>query len=104
MNLLIKNLNPEKLKQNIINLIEQGALKTWTTFPDNEELYIQHTGQLGQKGVVKLTPYVNNKFLKVQIFELKTNKEDIKSFEGYYLGRFCEIIFVNFPKESFTLG
>lgn len=42
-----------------------------------------------------------NNQLTVDVLKFKNTTETVKDFEGYYLGRFCEIIFVNF-QNNFT--
>ncbi len=40
---------------------------------------------------------IEGKQLIVKVLKFNNVTEEVKDFEGYYLGRFCEIIFVNFP-------
>ena len=60
---------------------------------------MRHTKHWGEKGVIKLSINDMKTHLVVEVLKFKETKEDVKSFEGYYLGRFCEIIFVNFPNR-----
>jgi hypothetical protein len=107
MRLLFRTTNPTALKNNIIRLIEDGELKTWTIFEESGEKYLRHTGQWGDKGVIKLaTDNVNKTLLIIQVLEFETETEDIENiedFEGYYLGRFCELMFVYFPDRFTTI-
>ncbi|WP_025144292.1 hypothetical protein [Pedobacter jeongneungensis] len=101
MKLRIKTANPGGLKQAIIKMIKDGKLNTWTILSHDGVEYLRHTQQWGDKGVIKLT---ENKFaaaLEVEVVKIEGVKEEVKDFEGYYFGRFCEIIFVNF-KDQFT--
>ena len=97
MKLEFKSSNPSSLKNDIIKMIEEEELQTWEIHSDSKQKYLKHIGQWGEKGVVKLSPDDINKILEVQVLKFKNTEEDIKDFEGYYLGRFCELVFVNFP-------
>jgi hypothetical protein len=65
----------------------------------NDTKYIKHTKQWGEKGVIKMVADTPNTQLTLEVFKFKSTAEDVKDFEGYYLGRFCEIIFVNFTNK-----
>jgi len=101
MKLLFKTSNPSKLKSEIISLIENGDKKTWDIKTINNIKYLKHTQQWGEKGVIELTFSDSKKQLMVEVRKFQKVEEDVSDFEGYYLGRFCEIIFVNFP-DRFT--
>lgn len=66
--------------------------------------YLKHTQQWGDKGVIKLTAESIKGHLTVEVLKFQNVTEDVKDFEGYYLGRFCEIIFVNFPGRFSSIG
>lgn len=99
MKLLFKTTNPTNLKTDIIKLIEDNDLKTWGIHESDSTKYIKHTQQWGDKGVIKMAVDTPNSLLIVEVLKFKNTTEDVKDFEGYYLGRFCEIIFVNFPNN-----
>lgn len=99
MKLLFKTTNPINLKNIIITLIEDEELKTWTIHENLKGKYLKHTGQWGAKGVIKLTPNDISKVLEVKVVKFKNIEENVQDFEGYYLGRFCELVFVNFPNK-----
>lgn len=99
MRLFFKTTNPSKLKSDIIKLIEDNELKTWEIHESDSTKYIKHTQQWGDKGVIKITADTTNNQIIVEVLKFKNITEDVKDFEGYYLGRFCEIIFVNFPNN-----
>ena len=101
MKLLFKTTNPTKLKADILKLIEDEELKTWSVLVSKSIKYLKHTQQWGDKGVVEIEDDTINNQLIVQVRKFKNVTEEIEDFEGYYLGRFCEIIFVNFP-NNFT--
>lgn len=101
MKLHFKTLNPDKLKSDILKSIEEENLKTWKINESEGTKYIKHTPQWGDKGVIKMTADTKNNQLTVEVLKFKNTKEDVKDFQGYYLGRFCEIIFVNF-QNNFT--
>jgi len=102
MKLLFKTENPTTFKKDILKVIEDGDLKTWEIFKDSEEKYLKHIGQWGDKGVIKLSIDDSRNILIVQVFKFNNVTENVEDFEGYYLGRFCELIFVNFP-DRFTI-
>lgn len=97
MKLHFKTTNPNKLKSDILSLIEDGGLKTWAVHEAEGMKYIKHSKQWGEKGVVKMNADSENNQLIVKILKFESVTEEVKDFEGYYLGRFTEIIFVNFP-------
>jgi len=99
MKLFFKTSNPTKLKEDILELIEDEQLQTWKIYEHEDEKYLKHAKQWGEKGVVKLSINDDKKHLSVEILRFKGVDEDVKDFEGYYLGRFCEIIFVNLPNR-----
>lgn len=99
MTLKFKTSNATNFKNEIIKLINDGRLSTWEILIIDGTEYLKHTGQWGQKGVIKLTKDNNNEYLTSQVFKFDSYTGEVKDFEGYYLGRFCELIFVNFPKN-----
>lgn len=101
MKLHFKTANPNKLKSDILKLIEDEDLKTWQINESNGAEYIKHTQQWGDKGVIQMVTDNPNNQLTVDVLKFKNTTEAVKDFEGYYLGRFCEIIFVNF-QNNFT--
>lgn len=101
MKLLFKTSTSEELKSDIISLIENKALKTWEIYrkknSKGESLKrLKHKDQWN--GYIRLTSDIKKEGLLVEVFGMEKTV-DVKDFEGYYLGRFCEIIFVNFPNE-----
>jgi len=96
MKLLFKCANAETVRSAIYKLIEDGDLKTWSLTEIENVLYLKHTQQWGDKGVIKLIVNSKNDSLIAEVFKFKKVTEEVKDFEGYYLGRFCEIILVNF--------
>ena len=100
MKLLFKTTNPTKLKADILKLIDDEELKTWSVLVSESIKYLNHIQQWGDKAVVKIEVDTNGQLI-VQVRKFKNVTEEIEDFEGYYLGRFCEIIFVNFP-NNFT--
>ncbi|WP_192821291.1 hypothetical protein [Rufibacter sp. LB8] len=99
MKLLFKTAAPNKLKKDIIALIEDKSLNTWAIHEDEDTKYLKHTKQWGEKGVIQLLANSEKKHLSVEVLKFKKEKAEVKDFEGYYLGRFCEIIFVNFATK-----
>lgn len=99
MKLLFKTTNPTKLKADILKSIEDEELKTWVQLESNGVKYIKHTQQWGDKGVIDMEADTRNNQLIVQVLKFEKVTQEVKDFEGYYLGRFCEIIFVNFPNN-----
>lgn len=97
MKLLFKTTNPEALKADIIKIIEDEKLKTWSINDRDGVKYLKHTQQWGDKGVIKLTVDKIKGGLIAEVLRFKGVTEEVKDFEGYYYGRFCEIVFVNFP-------
>lgn len=49
-----------------------------------------------EKGGIKMEIDDVKKILIGRVFKFKGTEENVKDFEDYYLGRFCEIIFLNF--------
>ncbi|WP_294224493.1 hypothetical protein [uncultured Chryseobacterium sp.] len=98
MELLFKTSQPSNLKKKIIEKIENAELDTWSIYTQNIK-YLQHTGQWGKKGVIQLIADDTNNTLSVKFLKFNDIKDDTEKIEGYYLGRFCEIIFVNFPNR-----
>ena len=99
MELIFKTTNPNKLNLAILSLIDDGKLKTWEIFEEEGIKYLRHTKQWGEKGVIKMEVDNEENQLIVKFLKFKKVTEEVKDFEGYYLGRFCEIIFVNFPNN-----
>lgn len=99
MKLLFSAPNPNNLKSEIISLIENGDKKTWDIHTANNIKYLKHRQQWGDKGVIELTYSDSKKQLIAEVRKFNNVAEDLSEFEGYYLGRFCEIIFVNFPNK-----
>lgn len=97
MKLLFKTSGADTLKSAIIKKIEDGELKTWSITTSDNVKYLKHTQQWGDKGVIQLKADNTKGHLSAEVLRFKGVTEDIKDFEGYYLGRFCELIFVNFP-------
>ncbi|WP_164126209.1 hypothetical protein [Sphingobacterium luzhongxinii] len=101
MEINIKTSNPDGLKNSITKLIEDKVLDTWSIHTHNDIKYLKHTGQWGEKGVIRLERNATNNELKVKVLKFEGRPEQVEDFAGYYLGRFCEVIFVNFP-NSYT--
>lgn len=99
MELIFKTTNPNKLNLAILSLIDGGKLKTWEILEDEGIKYIKHTKQWGEKGVIQMEIDDEKQKLIVRVLKFDGIAENVKDFEGYYLGRFCEIIFVNFPNN-----
>lgn len=99
MKLNFITLDPVSLYNEIIILIESGDLQTWEIYVEGGTKYLKHIGQWGERGVIELTYQKLNRKLSVEVFKFKSVNEDVSDFEGYYLGRFCELIFVNFPNR-----
>jgi len=103
MKLLFKTTNSTTLRNDIIKLIEDGKLQTWEIHNESNEKYLKHIGQWGDKGVIKLVINNDKNDLGVIVLKFKNITEDVDGFEGYYLGRFCELMFVNFPNRFRTI-
>ena len=93
--------NPSSLKNEIIKMIEDGELQTWVIFTQKNTKYLKHIGQWGEKGVIELTPDKIFDKLEVQVLKFEKTEDELEDFEGYYYGRFCEVVFVNFA-DRFT--
>ena len=102
MKLSFNAANSNILKNDIIKLIEDGELKTWEIFTQSNIKYLRHIGQWGDKGVIELTPNNNNTILVAKVLGFKD--ATIEDFEGYYYGRFCELIFVKFQDRYTSIG
>lgn len=102
MKLLFYTSNPSNLKSEIISLIESGDKKTWEIHESKNIKYLKHTQQWGDKGVIELTYNAVKKQLIAEVRKFSNVEESVTDFEGYYLGRFCEMIFVDFP-DKFTM-
>jgi len=96
MKLLIKTTNSTALKAEIFKKVEDKELQTWSVVESGGVKYLKHTQQWGEKGVIKLTDDTSRGGLLVEVLKFESVKEEVNDFEGYYYGRFCEIIFVNF--------
>lgn len=92
MKLLFKAANPEALTSAIIKKIEDTELKTWSILESDGVKYLKHTKQWGEKGVILLTADIAKGGLVVEVLKFLSVSEELKDFEGYYYGRFCEII------------
>lgn len=103
MKLLFKTTNPTTLKNDIIKLVKDGELETWAIHVNSEEKYLKHVGQWGDKGVIELKVDDVNKTLIIQVLKFTNVTENVEDFEGYYLGRFCELMFVNYPNRFTTI-
>lgn len=95
MELNIITSDPQKLHDEIIKLVESRKLETWEINHHKEVKYLKHTEQWGKKGVIKLSPQRNNKLL-VTVLKYTDSTDALRDFEGYYYGRFVEILFVHF--------
>ena len=103
MKLLFKTTNPTSLKNDITKLVEDGELETWEIYTNSGEKYLKHVGQWGDKGVIKLAVDNENRKLIIQVKKFTSVTENVTDFEGYYLGRFCELMFVNYPNRFSTI-
>lgn len=101
MKLLLESANPENLKNAIIKRIKEGQQETWNILEHDKIQYLRHTGNVGNKGVVKLSVNIFKNSLVAEIVKFEGIEDNLGDFEGYILGRFCEIIFVNF-RDEFT--
>lgn len=99
MQLVFNTVDPFSLKNDIIELIEEGELRTWEIEQPLREKYLKHIGQWSEKGVIKITPNTTHRTLTVIVIKRPNVNENLEDFEGYYLGRFCELIFKNFPNR-----
>ncbi len=96
MKLYFTSAYPTLLRNAIISMIENGDLKTWEIYEYENNKYVKHTGQWGEKGVIQLTPDDTSGKMKVTVLRFEGVHLKLDDFEGYYYGRFCELIFVNF--------
>lgn len=96
MKLLFKTSQPLKLRKDIVDLVRSNQLETWSILVHSNEEYLKHTGQWGKKGVIQLSVENATASLVAEVLKFKETDEDVADFEGYYLGRFCELMFVNF--------
>ena len=94
---------PINLKTSILKLIEVGDLKTWKIDTSDDKQHIFHTSQWGEKGVIEMEVDTIQKQLLARVIPYHHSVEIIQDFEGYYLGRFCEILFVNFPNSFISI-
>lgn len=105
MTLIFNTTNASTLRSDILKLINNKDLKTWTIYEEHTNyVRIKHTDQWGDKGVINMTINATNNQLIVKVQKFDTTKEEVKDFEGYYLGRFCEVIFVNFPSRFSSIN
>lgn len=104
MKLQFKSSGPSSLKRDIIKIIEEEELDTWEIHTQDNQKYLKHVGQWGGMGVIKLTPDDENEILEVHVRKFKSTEKDLSDFEGYYLGRFCELILVNFSTRVTLIG
>jgi len=102
MKLLFKTLNPSNFKSEIIELIEGDEAESWKILESDGEKYLSHVQQWGEKGVIRLTTNISQGRLIVEVLTFQGKEENVKDFEAYYLGRFCELVLVNFPNK-FTI-
>ncbi len=98
MELTIITSDAQKIHDEIIKLVESGELKTWKIHLHQKVKYLKHTEQWGKKGVIKLSQQRNNKLL-VTVLKYTDSTDALRDFEGYYYGRFVEILFVQFQAE-----
>lgn len=99
MKLLFESANPENWKNAIIKRSKEGQQETWNILEHNRIQYLRHTGNVGNKGVVQLSINTLNNTLIAEIVKFEGIEDNVEDFEGYILGRFCEIVFVNFNDE-----
>ena len=55
-------------------------------------MYLLGCLQWGKKEVIQLTTDITNKKLEVQVLKYNNTEDTLEDIEGYYLGRFCELI------------
>lgn len=96
MKLYFKTEDPERLKVNIIEFIESKELLTWSIVKSDGVKYLKHTKQWGKKGVIKLIIDQKTGHVVSEVLKFKNVTDEVKDFQGYYLGRFCELMLVNF--------
>lgn len=99
MRLYFKTTNPINLRNNIIDSIENGDFLTWEILESDGIKYLKHTKQWGEKGLIHLTIDTQNNYLITEVLKFKNSTDEVKDFEGYYLGRFCELMFVNYANR-----
>lgn len=92
--------NPQKLVNAIDKAIQDDDLKTWgIVHNDKKETLYSHTPeQWNEKAMLK--PYVKEDYVLFVVSWWKKNGEPDEETQGYILGRFIEILMVNF-KDHF---
>lgn len=98
--------NPKELKDDILEITENGELDTWKIYEERGKKYLIHSGQWSKKGVILLSPVKNEygESLQVEVIPFEDAEQEVEEFEGYYLGRFCELMFVNFQNNFYLIG
>ncbi len=99
MKLVFNTSRPCALRKSIIEMIEEEELNTWMIQTHSGRKYLKHIGQWGEKGVIKIECYDIGETMTVEVLKFENVSEKLSDFEGYYLGRFCELMFVNFPNR-----
>jgi len=87
------------LKDKIIKMIINGELENWDIYINKKYKYLIHNSHCGDKGVIKLRSIEENTKLEVKVLPFDGFESNLSDFEGYYYGRFCELIFVNFSNR-----
>ncbi len=97
---LVFNANrPCDLRKSIIEIIEEEELNTWMIHTHSGRKHLKHIGQWGEKGVIKILCDDIGETMIVEVLKHTKSNTELEDFEGYYLGRFCELMFVNFPNR-----
>lgn len=91
--------NPLQLENDIMQLVESGKLRTWEVQEGvMRDKYLIHTPiQWRGKGAIELCSADDeeNTYLEVNVIVANEGDEANRD-RGYFLGRFCELMFVNF--------
>jgi len=87
----------ESLINKIIKDVSNKKFETWEVFTQNKKIYLKHTNQWGERGVVnlKLFRFLKPK-LRANILPFEGIENKLVDFEDPYLYSFYELIVNNY--------
>lgn len=87
----------ELLKAEILAFVRDHKANTWIIHHEHKD-YLKHLKHWGEKGVIGLSTRTDEpETLYIDVIRFNRVEQDLDEFAGFYLGRFCELLFMYFP-------
>lgn len=104
MRIIANSNSPDLLLRMINDKIQENELKTWEIIKTKGGIVYNHKpAQWSEKALIKPTSYPNIEEVHFEIVFWKDENEPDESIKGYLIGRFTEILMVQFRDYFDTL-